>query len=219
MNTEEVRDHYLKHKEKVETRLREFEQLRDSSDRRLFQELVFVILSSQTSAKKAWKASEELEKSNFLLEGSKNEISEILASNEIQYEVSKADYIVKNREMLLQPTLTNPEKELKLKGKINPENLDKSRKWLAENIQGISWKGASHFLRNIGYGNSFGIISSHILTKLAQLGAIENTDQPSNKESYIELEKEMQEIAEKIDIDVKALDLVLWSMETGKVFK
>lgn len=219
MNTEDIRKHYLENQEEIENRLDEFEELRDSSEKRWFQELVFVILSSQTSAKKAWNAAEELEKTGFLLDGSKEQIAKILAGNEIQYELNKAEYIFENREKLSQPTLKDPEKGLKLKDKVNPDNLEKSRKWLAENIKGMSWKGASHLLRNIGYGNSFGIISSHILTNLMDLGAIENADQPSNQEEYLEMEQKMRDIADKIDIDVKALDLVLWSMQTGEVFK
>jgi len=219
MNTQDIRQHYLEHRDEIEERLTEFEELRDSSNARWFQELVFVILSSQTSAEKAWNAAKELKKTDFLLEGSKDEVAKILAGNEIQYEINKADYIVENREMLSQPTLTNPEKEMKLKDKVDPDNLDKSRRWLAENMKGMSWKGSSHFLRNIGYGNGFGIISSHILTNLVQLGAIEHPDQPSNLEEYLEMEEEMQSLADKTDIDIKALDLVLWSMQTGEIFK
>lgn len=219
MNTKDIQQHYLEHQNEIDTRLKEFEELRDSSENRWFQELIFVILSSQTSAKKAWNAAEKLMDSDLLLKGSKDEIAKILAGNEIQYEINKAEYIVDNRQMLSQPTLTNPKKELKLKNKVDPDNLDKSRKWLAENIKGISWKGASHFLRNIGYGNSFGIISSHILTNLAQLGAIEDTTQPTILDEYLEMEDKMQNIADKTDIDIKALDLVFWSMQTGEIFK
>jgi len=32
-------------------------------------------------------------------------------------------------------------------------------------------------------------------------------------------EETMRELAEELGIDIQALDLVLWSMETGEVFK
>jgi N-glycosylase/DNA lyase len=219
MNTEDIRQHYQENQQEINKRLEAFKELRDAQDHRWFLELVFVILSSQTEAKKAWKAAKELDIHGLLLEGDKDTINTVLEDHDIQYERNKADYIVENREKLSQPTLADPQKKLKLKDKVDPDNLEKSREWLAENIKGISWKGASHFLRNIGYGNSFGIISKHILTALNQLGAIESTDQPSNRDEYVEIEEKMQELSRKVDVEVPALDLILWSMQTDEIFK
>lgn len=219
MNPNDVRQHYIEHQEEIEARLDDFHKLREASDQRWFKELVFVILTSRTSAKNAWDATEKLDELNLLLNGSTDEIVDVLEKHEISYEGNKADYIVKNREFLSQPTLKEPTKELRLKEKLDIDNLEKTREWLVENITGISWKGASHFLRNVGHGNSFGIISQHILTRLNSLGLIEDSSPPSSKEEYLEKEGKMCELAEEIDVDVKTLDLVLWSIETGEVFK
>ena len=219
MKLEDIENHYEKTQQEVETRLNEFEQLRDASDYRLFMEVVFVILTSQSSAKNAWKAVEQLDSQNLLIEGDKSEIAAVLRSNEIQYEENKAGYIVENRKFLSQPTLKNPTKELKLREKLDLNDLEKSRKWLAKNIKGISWKGSSHFLRNIGYGNEFAIVSSYISKNLFKLGLIEEPTQPKDREEYLEQEEKVKQLAEELNIDIRALDLVLWSMETGEVFK
>lgn len=219
MKLREVRQHYRDHEDEIERRLTQFEKLRRSPDRRWFKELVFVILTSKSSAKSSWEAVEELDNRGLLIDGSKQEIAEVLEEFGVSFEASKADYIVRNRELLAQPTLTQPEKGLKLRQKLDLNDLEKSRAWLVENIRGLSWKGGSHFLRNIGYGDEFGIVSQHILTALKQLGLIENVEPPRTEDEYGQIEAAMRELAEETGIDVKALDLVLWSMETGEVFK
>ncbi|MFB6200040.1 MAG: N-glycosylase [Candidatus Nanohaloarchaea archaeon] len=219
MNRKQIKKQYREQQEVVEDRLKSFRQLRNSSDRRKFQELVFVILTSQTSAKQAWKAAEKLNELKLLKDGSKKEIGQVLENFEIQYEQKKASYIVENRQLLSQPTLEKPEKELKLEQRIKTDDLESTRSWLAENMKGIGMKGASHFLRNIGYGNSFAIVSNHIITVLHELKLREKPDPPQNREEYLEVEETVQTLAEQLSIDVKALDLVLWSMKTGEVFK
>lgn len=219
MNSEDIKQHYEENSEEIQDRLEEFRSLRDSNDYRLFMELCFVILTSQSSAKNAWKAVEQLDNQNLLLEGDKSEIAGVLKKNEIQYEQNKANYLVENRKLLSQPTLKNPTNELKIKEKLNLNDLEKSREWLLDNIKGLSWKGASHFLRNIGYGDNFAIVSSYISKTLFQLELIEDAELPKNKEEYLKQEKKVRKLAEKVGIDIQALDLVLWSMETGEVFK
>lgn len=219
MELEDVRQHYEKNREEIESRLEEFHQLRDASERRWFKELVFVILTSQSSAEDSWNTAEELDAEDMLLGGEESEIEEILAGYGIQYEKNKASYIVENRDELSQPTLADPSGALKLRSRVDQADLEKTREQLVDQVKGISWKGASHFLRNIGYGNSFAIVSSRITSKLSELGVLETPEQPSRKEDYMEVEEKMQKLAAELEIEVKALDLVLWSMETGEVFK
>ncbi len=219
MSPEDIKQHYEENSEEIQNRLEEFNSLRDSNDYRLFMELCFVILTSQSSAKNAWKAVEHLDEKNLLLEGDKPDIARVLKQNEIQYEENKSTYLVENREFLSQPTLKNPTNELKIKEKLNLNNLEKTREWLVDNIKGLSWKGASHFLRNIGYGDDFAIVSSYISKTLFKLELIEDAELPENKEKYLEHEEKVRELAEEVGINIQALDLVLWSMETGEVFK
>lgn len=219
MNKDELIERYQSKKEEIDSRLDDFKALRDSSEERKFKELIFVVLTSQTHAEKAWEACEDLDRQEILLKGSEKDIEQILSEKDVTYPENKSKFIVSNRENLSQPTLQQPEKGLKISQKINEEDLESSREWFAENMKGISWKGASHFLRNIGYGNGFAIISGHIAMQMHELGLTESTEPPKNKKDYLKREKELQKFAEDISIDIKALDLVLWSAKTGKVFK
>ncbi|MFB6191117.1 MAG: DNA lyase [Candidatus Nanohaloarchaea archaeon] len=219
MEIEEIKQHYRENQEEIQSRLKEFRQLRDAAGEKLFKELVFVILTSRSPAKKCWEAAEELDDLGLLLDGDRDRIAEVLAPHDVQYEKNKAGYIVENRRKLSQPTLKDSSGSLKLRERVDPENLDASREQLVADMKGIGWKGASHFLRNIGYGNSFAIVSSRITSKLADLGVLEDASLPSGREEYLEVEQEIQGLAEETGIDIQAFDLVLWSMETGEVFK
>ncbi len=219
MNLEELRSEYEERKDEIDSRLQEFRELRNADDERLFKELVFVLLTSRTQAKKAWDAVEELDGRALLLNGDRDEISGILRKHEVQYEENKAGYIVENRKMLSQPTLTEPGAGLKLRSKLDADDLEKTREWLVENVKGIGWKGASHFLRNIGYGDRFAIVSGHIAKKLHQLDLIESSKPPESKDEYLETEQKMRRLSDETGIPAQELDLLLWSMETGEVFK
>ncbi len=219
MKKSEIKQHFEEQRGKISSRLEDFKKLSDVKEKRKFKELIFVILTSQTGAEKAWEATETLESTDLLHTGRSADIEEVLEEQEIQYPEEKSNYIVENREFLTQPTLVDPERKLKISQKINPDDLQASREWFAENIKGMSWKGSSHFLRNIGYGDDFAIISSHIINVLHELGLLETLDPPSGKKEYLEIERKFQDLARTLEIDVKELDLVLWSMRTGKVFK
>lgn len=219
MKKREILEHYRENKDHIHSRLEEFSALRDSSEERKFKELVFVIFTSQTKAEKAWRATEKLDEKDLLLEGSRESITRILEQEDIQYSKDKSSYLVENRKNLSQPTLQRPEKSLKITDKIDPEDLGESRRWFAENVKGISWKGSSHFLRNIGYGDSFAIISGHIAAQIYELGLTESPKQPVDEEEYMETEEKIREFSSEIGIGVKELDLVLWSMKTGDIFK
>jgi N-glycosylase/DNA lyase len=219
MKKSEIKKHYREKRKEIDSRLKEFKSLRDSSEERKFLELTFVLLTSRTDAEKAWEAANKLERSDLLLSGGTEDIGTILDEKGVQYPEKKAEFVVENREKLSQPTLVDPEKKLKISNRIDKEDLDSSRRWFAENLKGIGWKGASHFLRNIGYGNGFAIISGHIAGQLYELELKENPGPVDDEEEYLELEQRLQKLSEDLGIDIKALDLVLWSMKTGKVFR
>lgn len=219
MQSKEVKEQYLEKEEEIKTRIQDFKGLKEADEKRIFQELIFVILTSQTGAKKAWDAAKQLEKQDLILEGEQGVIETVLAENEVQYEKDKARYIVENRRSLSQPTLNKPERGLKLKSQIEDKEPEKTREWLVKSVKGISWKGSSHFLRNIGYGKDFAIISGHIVQKMHQLGLIEDPELPGDKEEYLKYEDILRRFSEKVEISLEELDLVLWSMETGEIFK
>lgn len=219
MELRELNEEYSQKRDAIKRRLEEFKQLRDVNDYRLFKELAFVILTSRSEAKKSWDAVEKLDELGLLENGSREDIAEVLRNYDVQYEDSKAGYVVKNREKLSQPTLGDASTGLKLKKRIEPGDLEKTREQLVQDIEGIGWKGASHFLRNIGYGDGFAIVSAYISRKLYQSGLLESTEPPSSREEYLEVEQKFRQLSEETGIGTQELDLLLWSMETGEVFK
>ena len=65
------------------------------------------------------------------------------------------------------------------------------REWLVENIKGIGYKEACHFLRNIGLGSQLAILDRHILKNLELYQVIEKIPVSISKKKYIEIEKQM----------------------------
>jgi len=92
-----------------------------------------------------------------------------------------------------------------------------AREWLVENIKGLGFKEASHFLRNIGF-EDVAIIDFHIIDLLVREGLIKKP-KSLTKKRYLEIEQVLDEIAKRLDINLAELDLYLWYMETGKVLK
>jgi len=57
------------------------------------------------------------------------------------------------------------------------------------------------------------------LKNLNSLELIDKISVALLRERYFEIERKMHEFAEKINIPMSHLDLVLWYKETGKIFK
>ena len=91
------------------------------------------------------------------------------------------------------------------------------RNWLVENIRGLGLKEASHFLRNMGYGN-LAIIDFHIIRILRRYGLIEEF-RSLTRRRYLEVEKLLGRIADQLGISLAELDLYLWYMDSGRILK
>jgi N-glycosylase/DNA lyase len=109
--------------------------------------------------------------------------------------------------------------KISLKQYISASDQVKLRKWLADTIKGLGYKEASHFLRNIGFGDQLAILDRHILKNLKKFGVIDEVPTTLSKKKYLELEQQMKRFSKEVNIPLVALDLVFWSMETGKIFK
>ena len=97
----------------------------------------------------------------------------------------------------------------------NPRQI---REYLVENIKGIGYKEASHFLRNIGHRN-LAILDRHILKNLKDLKVINDIPKSLSKNKYFEIEKKFSNFSKEINIPMDELDLLFWSIETGEVFR
>jgi N-glycosylase/DNA lyase len=103
---------------------------------------------------------------------------------------------------------------------VSPElSSEAKREWLVENVKGLGWKEASHFLRNIGHLD-LAIIDRHILKHMLRCGAIDTM--PKNigtRRAYLDLEERFRQLAERSGLALQELDLLFWSYEEGSVRK
>ncbi len=209
---EELRALYGERRDAIQKRLQEFKQVMQWRDEDVFAELCFCLLTPQSSAKTCWNAVTKLKQQTLLLKGTSTELEPLL--REVRFGESKARYIVEARNMF------SKDGRLELKPRLssfyNPFEL---REWLVENVKGLGYKEASHFLRNIGLGEEFAILDRHILRNLNRLGVIPEIPATITKRRYLEMEEKLRRFAEKIGIPMADLDLLFWSRETGWIFK
>jgi Thermostable 8-oxoguanine DNA glycosylase len=215
---QKVEQAYREHEDEIESRIESFCDLRDAPEERLFQELVFVVLTSQSRARDCWSAAVELESSDILLEGSEEEISEVLFRHDVSYEERKAGQVLEVRRRLRQPTLTDPEPELRLCDRIDGEP-GRVRRDLVDSLPGVGMKAASHFLRNVGRGMNLAVLSGYICTALSRMDYLGSPDRPADSEDYLDKERVFRNAAHDMGLDVQELDLAVWCAETGEVFK
>ena len=89
---------------------------------------------------------------------------------------------------------------------------------LLEKVDGIGYKEASHFLRNVGFDGA-AILDRHILTLMREYKLIEHVPETLTRRRYLEIEEKLRELAGKVDLSLAELDLYLWYMKTGEVLK
>lgn len=204
---------YYSAKHKIISRLKEFKQLwKSGSDKGIFAELVFCLLTPQSKAKLCWAAVENLLKKNLLVKGNANQILKELAK--VRFKYKKSEYIVEAR------TKFPVNGKISVKSAISrSKNVCELRDWLVKNVKGLGYKEASHFLRNIGFGDRIAILDRHILRNMKKAGVIDGIPENLSKKRYLETEEKLERFSKKINIPMSHLDLLLWYKETGEVFK
>jgi N-glycosylase/DNA lyase len=201
---------YLPIRPKIESRLEEFRQMGENgSEEDLFRELVFCLLTPQSKARLCWSSVERLTNRCFLAEGEAGPIREELKG--VRFSRRKAEYICQARRTFQSPTLKSRLRDF--------DSALQAREWLVQNVLGLGYKEASHFLRNIGRGEELAILDRHILKNLHLLGVIEGVPSSISRKRYLEIEERMRELSSRIGIPMDHLDLLLWYKEAGEVFK
>ncbi len=177
----------------------------------IFPELAFCLFTPQSKAKSCWKAIETLLEKQLIYKGSHKEISNILSKIGVRFKNNKAKYLIEARRLA-----SNPD----LKDRINSfKNPVEAREWLVKNVKGMAYKEASHFLRNIGYGQDIAILDRHILKNLKLLGVIKEVPRSITPKTYLEIEQKMKVFAKQVKIPMDHLDITFWCNETGEIFK
>lgn len=214
MYIDELKVIYEKIKPDITNRLEEFREIwNKGDDKNIFVELSFCVLTPQSKARNAWSAINSLIENNLLFEGNAEQISEYL--NIVRFKNTKAINLVKLREEMQNENGDFITKQLFL----NMKNSFERREWIVKNVRGMGWKEASHFLRNIGFGEELAILDRHILRNMERLGVIESIPKTITPKAYLDMETKLREYVKIIDIPMDHMDLLLWYKEAGEIFK
>jgi len=207
-----LKGEYIKRRLEVKKRLTTFsDNAKHLTDKDLFVELCFCICTPQS---KAVKVAEVIntENADKLLRLDHSMLAELLRRN-TRFHNNKAKHIIGARKYLSEIKRLNDQAQ-----EIKAQNSMASREFLVKNIKGIGYKEASHFLRNIGY-RDLCIIDRHVINLMHELKVFESNTNPTTSKKYLELEQKIKDYATKYHYDVDELDLVLWSIKTGFVFR
>jgi len=193
----------------IEKRKVEFRE--NNTLEKIEKEFFFCLLTPQCRAKVCWANVESLFAMGILQEGSEKQISEHLYG--IRFKNNKAHYIVDARDKFFNGS------EILVK-KLSEGNSAKGlRKYLVENVKGMGYKEASHFLRNTGKGYELAILDRHILRGLTLTGVIKKIPGSLSAGKYLSTEESMNKFAGDIQIPMFNLDFVFWYFFNGEVFK
>ncbi len=143
----ELMDLYAPVKEQIEDRLEEFRQIwAGASEEELFRELVFCLLTPQSRARTCWKAVQRLIRKCMIAEGEPAQIQEELVG--VRFNQPKGGVHLPGQEYVRAEAVA-----VHLSEFASPFA---AREWLVQNVLGLGYKEASHFLRNIGLGRGAG---------------------------------------------------------------
>lgn len=212
-HVEEIRALYQEKRREICLRLEEFKGIWDRGKKKeIFAELVYCIITPMARGKMCCTAVDTMVRTGVLFAGSREQIKERLIGARFIHK--KSAYIVEAREKFLR------DGSVPLKSILSTIDDDqKAREWLVENVKGIGYKEASHFLRNIGFTHDLAILDRHILRNLCSLGVIKEPLETLSRRRYLDIEKMMREFSGSVQIPMGHIDLLMWCKETGEILK
>jgi len=193
----------------VEDRMDEFRLVHEMDSQKWYEELVYCLLTAYSSALMGQRCVDAL-RGGALMDGSIQDVRGCLVEEGHRFANRRAEYVYDTRGLA-------PRIKGVIQGFDDPRD---ARGWLVENVKGLGWKEASHYLRNVGY---FGlaIIDRHILSNMVEHGLI--TEEESRKgltrRRYHAYEGVLEKVARRLGMTPGELDLYLWYRKTGKVLK
>lgn len=191
-------------KQKIDQRIQEFQSINKDSNDEIFEEMCFCLLTANFNAEKSIKIQNNIGQCFYT--DSQETLTKKLKKHGHRFPNKRAEYIHESKKC-----------KNKLTQIINFHDQNAIREWIVNNVKGLGYKEASHFLRNIGF-QDYAIIDFHILDLLEKYDIIKKPKTLSKKK-YLEIEKTLKKIAEKTNLTLAELDLYLWYMETGKILK
>ncbi|MBS1911657.1 MAG: DNA lyase [Bacteroidetes bacterium] len=203
---EEYAEHYRRHAEAIRARLLEFRQIPESE---YLNELLFCLLTPGSRAAHAEQVMAALRARGFLERPFDPTPYLRDPAHYIRFHNQKARRLVAaaSNGAAIMDALTDRALDWRAR-----------RVWLVEHVNGLGWKEASHFLRNIGAQN-LAIIDRHILKHLLRCGAIDAMPKALTRRGYAEIEERFAALADRMGLALQELDLLFWSFEEGSVRK
>jgi N-glycosylase/DNA lyase len=192
-------------KDKILARLADFAAVLPDE---YFFELVYCLLTPQSSAVNAARAVAALREAGF--PGGNVNVAEILADRRhyIRFHKTKARRLQEASEGFAV-----------IRARLGERNdPGEARRWLVSNVKGLGWKEASHFLRNIGF-RDLAILDRHILKNLKVHGVVRTLPRTLTPKTYLAIESRFRSFAIQVGIPMDELDLLFWSRETGEILK
>src|SRR3989344_5783995 len=123
MSIEILQKDYLFKKQRIQSRLKEFEQIISQGDEKIFEELCFCILTANTSAKAGIKSIEYLKP--ILITGKIQQLADSLILSGYRFPNKRAEYIVEARKFLQKElNFKQKDKEFAQQLNINEDELD-----------------------------------------------------------------------------------------------
>lgn len=202
---------YESKKVEILKRLELFRKVWNKNDREIFSELCFCILTPQSKAEVCDEIINILKRNQILFKGNTNKMRPFI--KKARFYKNKSRYIIEGRKFF------RDNERIAIKNKLDINNIFATRDWLVKNIKGIGYKEASHFLRNIGFGENLAILDVHILRNLKKFGIIKKLPKSLTKNRYLDIENRLKRFSERIEIPMAHLDLLFWSVGTGRIFK
>lgn len=202
----ELRRLHESKKAAIQSRLADFARVPSSE---YFYELLYCLMTPQTSAANADKAVEQLKHQQFAAREFNPAPTLAHKAHYIRFHKTKAKHLVHVKSEM--PKI--------LEALSNGAPSFEQREWLVKNVKGLGYKEATHFLRNIGRNNGLAILDRHILRNLKRFGAIRSVPKSLSRKQYLSIEQRFNHFAERVNIPVDELDLLFWSMETGEIRK
>jgi len=192
--------------EQVEERIREFKILHLKGNEDWFSELCFCILTANSSAKLGISIQKTIGLEGFL-RLPEDELTRILRRLGHRFSERRANFIVRAREFSnIKDIVASFTDEMQ------------ARDWLAENVLGLGYKEASHFLRNVGY-DDVAILDRHVLRTMCENRIINEIPKGLTRSKYLEIESKLRDLSAQLGMPLSKLDLYVWYMKTGHVLK
>jgi len=189
----------------VEKRMHELAR-NSSSEKKLFSELCFCLLTANERAAKGIEIQEKIK--NGFLELPERELTDFLKKHGYRFYNVRAKYIVEARKHFGD-----------LKKMLRSHKTDHARReWLVKNVKGLGYKEASHFLRNTGF-NGCAILDRHIVKVMHENKMMRGEPKTLNRKRYLEAEAKLGKLCSELGMEQGELDFYLWYIKTGKILK